>query len=221
MFKLKICGVLLKSDIDAAAKAGADCIGLNFYEESVRYVEPDSLETLSMCRHARKLGLQRAGVFVNRSADEIAEIAQGLDLDLVQLHGDSTLADANELRELGIDVIKAVRLPTGSLSVKQIYDAASPWTSNGFHVLLDAESTEHFGGSGKQLDWKTIAEWAWQNPAAQWTLAGGLKAENVAEAIRTTGAKSVDVASGVEEPRGTKDAKKITQFCETAKAALN
>lgn len=220
MFQLKICGVLLKSDIDAAADAGADCVGLNFFDASVRYLEPDSLETLSLCRHARSLGIKRAGVFVNYPNDELISIAQGLDLDVVQLHGEENVADATELRDLGIEVVRAVRLASGKLTVEQIEEASQEWTAAGYHLLFDAESGESFGGTGKKLDWPTIAAWSVKHPGVEWTLAGGLKPENVAEAIKTSGAKSVDVASGVEEPRGTKSEAKIAAFCAAAKAAF-
>ncbi len=219
MFQLKICGVLLKSDIDAAADAGADCVGLNFFDSSIRYLEPDSLEVLALCKHARKRGVKRSGVFVNYAADEMITIAQGLDLDIVQLHGEETLADAEALRELGIEVVRAVRLPSGKLKVEQVDKACKVWVDAGFHLLFDAESGESFGGTGKMLDWPTIAVWAKAHPDVVWTLAGGLKPENVGAAISASGATSVDVASGVEEPRGTKSDKKIAEFCTAAKSA--
>jgi phosphoribosylanthranilate isomerase len=220
VFQLKICGVLHKVDIDAAAQAGADCIGLNFFDASIRYIEPDSLEALSLCRQARKLSVMRAGVFVNQSTEEMVNIIQGLDLDVAQLHGDETLEVAQELRDLGIDVMRAVRLPTGKLTVETIEAAAKPWLEGGYHILFDAESGEYFGGNGKKLDWSGIGAWAKRHREANWTLAGGLTAASIAEAIQTSGAKSVDVASGVEEPRGTKDPKKIAAFCAAAKTAF-
>ncbi len=219
MFQLKICGVLLKSDIDAAADAGADCVGLNFFDASIRYLEPDSLEVLSLCRHARKRGIKRSGIFVNQPVDEMITIAQGLDLDVIQLHGDESIEDAEAMRELGIEVVRAIRLPSGKLTVEQIDQACKAWIDAGFHLLLDAESGENFGGTGKKLDWNAIAAWAATRPDVCWTLAGGLKPENVCEAIRSTGAVSVDVASGVEEPRGTKSDDKIAAFCNAAKSA--
>ncbi len=220
VFQLKICGVLLKSDIDAAADAGADCVGLNFFDASVRYLEPDSLETLSLCRHARSVGVKRAGVFVNHPNDELIAIAQGLDLDVVQLHGEETVADAIELRDLGIEVVRAVRLPSGKLTVEQIEAASKEWVAEGYHLLFDAESGESFGGTGKKLDWKAISAWSAKHSGIEWTLAGGLLPENVCEAIKTSGAKSVDVASGVESPRGTKSVAKIAAFCAAAKSAF-
>ena len=95
----------------------------------------------------------------------------------------------------------------------------------GAQLLFDADGGRAHGGSGKQLDWSVIHDWADSNriakwgPTASWTLAGGLTPENVGEAILTTGASSVDAASGVEEPKGVKSAAKIRRFVDACNVA--
>lgn len=221
VFKIKICGVRLTADIDAAASAGADAIGLNFFPPSIRYVNPNADETAQLSRHAAAAGLCRVGVFVNASPQQIAAINDAVGLDAIQLHGDESTATVADLASLGLPVIRAIKLPVVALTTNMIADACAPWIDLDCQVLLDADAGAAHGGSGKCLDWSVVGEWAGSQLAAAWTLAGGLDEQNVAEAIQRSGARSVDTASGVEQPRGTKSSEKITAFVQASRHALS
>ena len=213
MFRIKICGVRLKKDIDAVARAGADAIGLNFVPSSIRYVDPSTARQLSA--QAAAAGIQRIGVFVNATACEIASISDKVGLDAIQLHGDETTELAGELIDDGRTIIRAINLPP-DLTPDVIDDRCRPWIELGCHLLLDAES----GGSGKCLDWQVVGQWAHSHRAIPWTLAGGLDGSNVGQAIQQSAALSVDTASGAEEPRGTKSAEKIESFVKASQRAF-
>lgn len=212
MFRLKICGVRLKSDLDAVESSGGDAIGLNFFPPSVRYLDPDSAETLELAKHAGKLELLKIGVFVNETAKRLIEIDDALDLAAIQLHGDETVELARSLIAAGSRVVRAIKLPAGKLTKSQIQSTVAPWLDVGAHPLLDADGGSQHGGTGQRLDWATINDWAADMMPMTWTLAGGLNPDNVGEAVEASGATSVDVASGVENPRGVKNAKLIKCF---------
>ncbi|KAA1257595.1 N-(5'-phosphoribosyl)anthranilate isomerase [Rubripirellula obstinata] len=220
MFEVKICGVRLKSDVQAVGAAGshagkAVAIGLNFYPASARYVDPESAETAELSATAARAGILRVGVFVHETPEKIARIAAQVGLAAVQLHGDETVEEVDQLFELiEIDIIRAIKLPTGPISIEEIDEACQPWLEMGCGLLFDADAGSDHGGSGKTLDWPSIRSWADANPDIPWMLAGGLTPENVAEAIEVTGAKCVDTASGVEESRGVKSAAKIEEFIQ-------
>jgi len=229
MFRIKICGVGSESDIDAVAEAGADAIGLNFHPSSIRFV--DSFRATELSRLAAKLALTRVGVFVQQSAAEIAKIAESSQLDAVQLHGDQTLADARWLSDRGWKVIRVIRLAAGPIEPASINASVEPWRAAGFPVLFDADAGAHGGGMGLRLDWESIGKWSKSDvflPRAeviagsagvQWGLAGGLAPETVGEAILKSGAAAIDVASGVEEPRGKKSRHRVASFVDAATAA--
>ncbi len=213
MFHTKICGVRTIPDIHAVADSGADAIGLNFFSRSVRYVDPDDDVTQNLSAVAKQAGLLRIGVCVNESVESVISIARRVELDAIQLHGEETLEMADRLRsQTNLPVIRAIKLPTGLLEIGTIEQKSKPWTETGCHLLLDADAGAEHGGSGNKLDWDSIRKWSDQSAAVGWTLAGGLDPENVALAIRSSGAKSVDVASGVERPRGKKSPELIVQF---------
>lgn len=212
MFQVKICGVRLKSDIGAAASAGADAIGLNFFDNSIRFVDPRDDATKELAAFAEARRIMSVGVFVNASVDEIARIASELGLSAVQLHGNESPSIAAALIDRGLTVIRAIKLPVANLSAGQITQSCQPWHDLGCHLLLDADAGQAHGGSGKCLDWQTIRHWSERQAEDSWTLAGGLSDENVAAAIEISGARSVDTASGVEQPRGTKSPQRIERF---------
>jgi len=232
MFRIKICGVTDSATIDAVASSGADAVGLNFHPPSVRYVSPADAAELS--QRALDKGLKRVGVFVTHSADQIASIAGAVGLDFVQLHGDQTAEDARWLLRRGFGVIPVVRLPGGPLDAEAIETRVAPWRIEGVGVLLDADAGAHGGGVGMRLDWDAIGRWASPERTEEsgkvdlggasdkplsWALAGGLDAAIVAEAIHRSRAKAIDVASGVEEPRGKKSPHRIAEFVAAAQKA--
>ncbi len=216
VFHIKICGVRCSGDVDAVGESHADAVGLNFFPPSVRYVDPLDPKTEELSRRAEMLQLARVGVFVNDSAAAISDIVANVGLDHVQLHGDEPVGLAESLAAQGIPVIRAIKLPADGLDWQLIADLATPWIDAGCRLLIDADSGAAHGGGGRTLDWGPLAEWSRRYPEACWTLAGGLTVENVAQAISESGANSVDVASGVEQPRGQKDPKLIVQFARNA-----
>ncbi|QDT11343.1 N-(5'-phosphoribosyl)anthranilate isomerase [Planctomycetes bacterium K23_9] len=236
MFEIKICGVRLKSDIDAVraacdgissthdASPNADAarrnhsvaVGLNFYPPSVRFIEPADPSSRSLSTAAQDAGLLRVGVFVNETAAAIQAVNSVVGLDAVQLHGDELIQTAIELIASGHSVIRAIKLPTVDLSVDLIEQRVAPWTEVGCHPLLDADAGAAHGGSGKTLDWSIVSAWAASHPDLAWTLAGGLNPDNVAAAITESTAKSIDTASGAEETRGIKSPSKIQAFFQAA-----
>lgn len=221
-FQIKICGVRTIDDVQACVDAGADCVGLNFYAKSVRYVSGAFAREVAQ----QFTNLDRAGVFVSESVDTIAQFGIDASLDWLQLHGDQTADECQSLARFAGQkrfpkLIRAVRLPTSALSVSEIEDHVAPWHQAGARILLDADAGPEFGGSGQRLDWDGIGRWAASTKVSDWILAGGLNPENVGEAIGRSGAKAVDVASGTERERGKKDAARIGQFVAAAKAALS
>ena len=189
-----------------------DAVGLNFFESSVRYVDPHHPETLALAATARKMGLKVVGLFVNAGVATTVEHQRRLGLDLIQWHGDETLDElANLNGQIRVPFIRAIKLPTGRLSTDRIDESVLPWSDAGAIVLLDVDGGRQHGGTGKRLDWPAIDRWrrGFDRP---WILAGGLRPENIREAIRATGAARVDVASGVECPRGVKHAARVRAF---------
>lgn len=214
-FQTKICGVRTTADVVACAAAGADCVGLNFYPKSVRYVDPQNETTRSMNTAAADAGLHRVGLFVNESIDRVHEIASDLSLDSIQFHGDETRAEMTRMIDASYPVIRAIRLPTCQITPDEIQAHLQPLWRLPITFLLDADAGGQFGGGGRRLHWPSIAAWADKyddSDRSRWILAGGLDAGCVRTAKSISTACRVDVASGVESPRGEKSAELIKKF---------
>lgn len=220
MFRVKICGVRLKQDLDSVESSGADAVGLNFYPPSIRYLDPrlDSTHQLSLT--AKNANLLRVGVFVNETVASMTEVSQRVGLDAIQLHGDEPIEIASNLIYEGYRVIRAIKLPRTEMTVNQIQEKAIAWSALGCHLILDADAGAAHGGSGKTLHWSSVRSWAEKHPDAKWTLAGGLKPENVAEAVAQSMATSVDTASGVECPKGVKNHDRVMAFAAASGLAF-
>lgn len=201
-FHVKICGVTRLEDAVAAAKAGADSIGLNFYPKSPRHIDPARAAEI-----VRTLpeGVEAVGVFVNDPPERVNAIAEQAGLHMVQLHGEESPDDADRIH---LPVIKALRLRGED-------DIASAERYRVDIYLLDTPS-EIFGGTGKTHDW-TLAAKACRRLRA--FLAGGLTPDNVAAAVRAVNPYGVDVAGGVESAPGIKDPAKIAAFIQAAREA--
>ena len=200
---VKICGVTSAEDAAMAAAAGADAIGVNLWSGSKRYVAPEGARAVLSAVPA---GVLKVGVFVDAPPAEVARAMAELSLDRAQLHGDEQAADYGVLDE--DRVIKVVRVrDDGSMT------GAGDWNPGLW--LYDAY-VEGFGGGGVAAPWPVVARAA-RRP---FLLAGGLGPQNVAEAIRATRPDGVDVASGVEQRPGVKDAAKVAAFVAAARAAL-
>jgi phosphoribosylanthranilate isomerase len=200
MTKIKICGVTRVEDAAAAAAAGADFLGLNFWSRSKRRVTPpQALDLAAAARAVRPVAI--AGVFVDLGVDEVVSVAQMAELDVIQLHGDESPADAAAIaRASGLPVWKAIAATPGI--------ALAAWATDA--ILLDTPSPEK-GGTGLTFDW-SIAAGVRERHAGRIVLAGGLSPDNVAAAIAAVAPWGVDVASGVESAPGIKDPARIAAF---------
>ena len=192
--QVKICGVTNVADALAAAEAGADMIGLNFYEKSPRYI---SFATASEISRALPPFVLRVGVFVNPEESQVVEAIAACGLNLLQFHGDE---DSDFCTQFGLMSVKALR----------VRDAESLQTLENFNTdafLLDAYSKSGLGGTGEKFNWDlAVAAQKFGKPIF---LAGGLTPENVADAVKQVRPFAVDVSSGVESAPGKKDAAKV------------
>jgi phosphoribosylanthranilate isomerase len=218
MFRIKICGIRNVSDALAAAEAGADAIGLNFYSKSRRCVERDVARKIV---GALPAGISKVGVFVNEDPAEIAAIASDVGLDAVQLHGDEAPEVVARLPR-DVRVMRAERCGVSGLEpMARYFERCERLGRLPDAMLIDAEAGTEFGGTGKIANWDLIAETRFQFARVPVILAGGLSAQNVAAAISAVRPDGVDVASGVEQSAGVKDHELIRQFVNAAKRAFD
>ena len=222
-FRVKICGITSVEDAVAAAEAGADAIGLNFYAKSPRHVEREQAKTIADAVRGK---LQIVGLFVNAGSVEISQLHALIGFTAIQLHGDEVPAQIGQLQErlskgssALMPIIRAFRLKTPNFAPIQAFltDCQRQNVSPSA-VLVDAFSTTNLGGTGKTLDWNALAS-QWQNISLPAVLAGGLTPQNVRSAILSSQALAVDTASGVELSPGKKDAQAMNLFVSEAKAA--
>lgn len=204
---MKICGITNLDDAAEAVRLGAWAIGLIHFAESPRAVE--AAEAVRIAAAFRRK-CEVVGVFVNPELGEVAKAVEDEGLTMVQLNGEEGPSFCGEVaRKTGLKVIKAVHVS----SAADIHAAEVSRTD--FH-LFDKGAKGLFGGSGESFDWGLLAERRSQVPAI---LAGGLRPENVGEAIAVTHPYAVDVASGVEAEPGRKDHAAMTAFFEAAQGA--
>jgi phosphoribosylanthranilate isomerase len=205
--RIKYCGITSIEDAECATDLGAWALGINHWSGSPRRCEP-AVATEIGGSFRRKLEI--VGVFVNPSLGEVARAAEDHSLSIVQLHGDEGVSFCREVaRKTGCRVIKAMRVRSGAEIM-----AAEAFRVD-FH-LLDAHSDASPGGTGERFDWELLRNRQSEIPLI---LAGGLKADNVAEAITLAQPFAVDVASGVESSPGVKDHQAMAEFAEQANAA--
>ena len=201
--KVKICGVTRPEDARAAIRAGADYLGLNFWPASPRAV--DLARACAVADAAS--GTPLVGIFVDAPRDEVERTAERVGLSLLQFHGAESAAYC---RGWSRAIIKAIRVPADGSAVA----LAEPFAAVEY-LLVDSWVAGRAGGTGVPIDLGALAGLA----VERLFLAGGLTAENVAEAVRRVRPFAVDVASGVEASAGVKDHEKIQRFIERAKAA--
>ena len=209
--RTKICGLATLDDVEAAARAGAAYMGLVFYPKSPRNV---SLERARELAVAAPPGLAKVALMVDPDDAALDAVTAAVPLDMIQLHGAETPGRVREVRRrTGLPVMKAV----GIRSAEDL-PALETYASVADQILVDAKppaGADLPGGNGVGFDWRLIAGRRWSGP---WMLAGGLTPETVAEAVRLTGARQVDVSSGVERAPGVKDADRIAAFVAAASA---
>lgn len=194
--RVKICGITRPQDGVAAARAGADAIGLVFYPPSPRFL---SVERAREIRDALPPFVQAVALFVNADAAQVAQVIGRVHPALLQFHGEEAPAFC---AQFGLPFIKAARVAQGVdlLEYLRPFAAASGW-------LLDAH-VEEYGGVGASFDWSLVPA-RLERPLV---LSGGLTRENVGAAVRRVRPWAVDVSSGVESAKGIKDAARIAAF---------
>jgi phosphoribosylanthranilate isomerase len=202
--RVKICGLNSAAAFDAAVDAGADWIGFVFFPPSPRFVTPAQAASLS----ARLLGgTPRVGLFVEPTLAAIGDVLAHMRLDVVQVNG---AVDAGAIRRrFGVQVWRAVGVSRAE-DLPTAMDGADA-------LLLDAKPPKDAtrpGGNAQSFDWRILRGWRAPGP---WILAGGLRPDNVAEAIVVSGAPAVDVSSGVETAPGVKSADLIRAFIRAAR----
>ncbi|MGF1644662.1 MAG: phosphoribosylanthranilate isomerase [Thiotrichales bacterium] len=192
--RVKVCGITRIEDALVAAEAGVDAIGLVFYPNSARAVEAE--QAAHIARALPPL-VTCVGLFVNATPETIAAVLDVVPLQLLQFHGDECPSDCGRF---GLPYLKAVSMRAG-LDLARYADTYPD--ASGF--LLDSHGGGKAGGTGERFDWALTP----RSFARPWLLAGGLNADNVADAIQRTRPWGIDLSSGVESAPGVKSAEKI------------
>ena len=207
--RVKICGLRTVADVHAVAAAGAAYAGFVFFPKSPRHLTLAQAAELAL---AAPPGLAKVALTVDADNAALDALIEAVPLDMLQLHGHESPDRVAEVRaRYGLPVMKAVGVADeGDLAVLFDYSTVAD------QILVDAKpptTADMPGGNGLSFDWRLVAQRRWLRP---WMLAGGLTPENVAEAVRLTTARQVDVSSGVERAPGQKDAAKIASFVRAA-----
>jgi phosphoribosylanthranilate isomerase len=245
MYRIKICGITSADDALLAAEAGADAIGVNFYEKSPRFVRPDeAAEIVDRLREEYSAEqIQVFGVFVNSTLDDILWTIReanlyGPDRGFgIQLHGDEPPELIRDLHEQGlgltdqllqvtghaptVPIVRAFRCRGADLATEEQYlQQCSRLGAIPQAALLDAFAPGSYGGTGECVDWTKVARERQRLSGLPLVLAGGLNPKNVGAAIAAAKPDAVDVASGVESTPRKKDAAKVYAFIAAARAAF-
>lgn len=203
--RVKICGITSVADVLTVAECGADAIGLVFYEKSVRYVS--IAQAKAICQ-ALPPFISTVALFMNADKQQVDACLEQMHIDLLQFHGEESPAFCTSFQH---PYIKAVPM-SGITHVDAFTDYANQYT-DAKAFLVDSHAVGEAGGSGRVFDWKQIPV----DYNAPIILAGGLNAENVAQAMQTTNVFALDVSSGVESSSGIKSRIKIKQFMQEVK----
>lgn len=209
--RVKICGLRDDAGIAAAVDAGAAYVGFVFFPKSPRALTIEQAVPLGL---SVPPGVAKVALVVDPDDAMLDAMTSAVPIDIIQLHGHETPARVAEVRRrFGLPVMKVVGVAgPEDLSDLEAHGRVAD------QLLVDAKPPKDAtlpGGNGLTFDWRLIAGRRWPCP---WMLAGGLTADNVAEAIALTGARQVDVSSGVESAPGVKDAARIAAFIAAAKA---
>lgn len=208
----KICGLSSEAGVAAAVAGGAAYVGFVFYPPSPRAVTPE--RAAELCR-AVPAGIRRVGLFVDADDAALAAALAVAPLDLLQFHGHEGPDRVAAVKSrFGLPVMKAVAIAgPDDVAAAALYEEAADI------LLFDAKPPQRRdalpGGNGLAFDWRLIAGHAWRRP---WMLSGGLTASLLPEAVRVSGARAVDVSSGVERRPGDKDPAKIREFLDVARS---
>ena len=207
--RVKICGLRTLADVQAVADAGAAYCGFVFFPKSPRNLSLAEARPLAL---AAPPGLAKVALTVDADDALLDAITEAMPLDMLQLQGHESPDRVAHIRaRYGLPVMKAVGVADeGDLPALFDYSLVAD------QLLIDAKPPKGAalpGGNGQTFDWRLVAQRRWLRP---WMLAGGLTAANVAEAVRLTKARQVDVSSGVESAPGVKDHARIAAFVAAA-----
>ena len=206
---VKICGLSTVDAVQAAVEGGAAFVGFVFYEKSPRNVSPVQVKALAANVPD---SIQKVGLLVNASDAEIATILNDAPLDMLQLHGNESPERVREIKAtFSLPVMKVIAVATtGDIEKARAYESFVD------RLLFDAKppaDASRPGGLGLAFNWQLLVG---QSFAVPWMLAGGLTADNLADAVAASGAPGVDVSSGVEDGPGVKNPHKIREFLQIA-----
>jgi phosphoribosylanthranilate isomerase len=209
--RVKICGLTRAQDVAVAAQAGAAYVGFVFFGKSPRHLSPEAARSLAI---EVPPGIAKVALVVDAGDADLDRLTQTVPLDMLQLHGRETPERVAEIKvRYGLPVMKAIGVAdTRDLDQIDRYGAVAD------QLLIDAKpprGADRPGGNAAAFDWSLIVGHDWPVP---WLLAGGLTPDNVGQAVARTGARQVDVSSGVEEAPGRKDAARIRAFIAAARA---
>jgi len=210
---VKICGLTGPQDVVAAADAGARYVGFVFFPKSPRNVSVQQAKALAA---EVPFGVAKVALTVNADDALLDEITQNVAIDILQLHGSESVARVAQIKaRTGLPVMKAIGISDAD-DLQKIVDYGRVADM----LLVDAKPPKNAdlpGGNGLAFDWRLLAGRKWAVP---WMLAGGLTPDNVQQAIQLTGARQVDVSSGMESAPGVKDPAKVAAFVSAAQDIL-
>jgi phosphoribosylanthranilate isomerase len=210
--EVKICGINSRTAARAAADGGADLVGFVFHAPSPRYVT--AAEAAELAHAIPEEHVSKVGLFVDADDGTIEGVLTRVSLDMLQLHGNESPERVAEISaRFGLPVMKAIKL-----EIEEDLLATHAFAAVADRLLFDAKPPDGLkgalpGGNALAFDWTLLKGREWPVP---WMLSGGLTADNLAEAVRVSGARAVDVSSGVEDRRGHKDPARITAFLSAA-----
>ncbi|MDH3891569.1 MAG: phosphoribosylanthranilate isomerase [candidate division Zixibacteria bacterium] len=197
-FRVKVCGITRPGDGLMATEVGAELIGMIFYRRSPRFVQPHEAEAIIS---ELPRAVARVGVFVDEPVQSLLELAVRLDLDYVQLHGNESDDQIDQVRREGFEVIKAFR-------ILGLADWESLYSSSADLVMVDNATAELKGGTGRTFDWSIEPP----RPVTNLVLSGGLTVDNIEDGVARFDPAIVDVNSGVESSPGVKSKAMLIEF---------
>jgi len=207
--EIKICGLSTPETLDAAIAAGATHVGLVHYEPSPRHV---TLEQAMRLRVRVPREVKVVLLLVNEQPEPTMRAVNAVRPDVVQFHGSESAEWLGVLKQAGAkEIWKAIGVKDA-----EVLEKAKRFKGAADKLIYDAPAQKLPGGQGLAVDWSLFQGFQHELP---WGLAGGLRPDNVAEAIRVTGAPLVDASSGLESAPGVKDVDKIAAFCQAARGS--
>ena len=207
--RVKICGLTSPEAIKSAAQAGATYGGLVFYKKSPRHLNLAKAREVAL---AAPPGFAKVALVVNPKDAFLEELLLQVPIDILQLHGDEQPQRVQQIKQItGLPIMKALGIAT-----TQDLCEIDRYSGTCDQLLIDAKPAPGAklpGGNGLTFDWQLLKNHTWKLP---WMLAGGLTPDNVVQALRVTGARQIDVSSGVESAPGLKDMVKMRNFVAQA-----